>query len=76
VLRFEAATASSSAAFTVGKWLSRRLFVAYRRRLDARTDQNAGEGEVEYWLRPDILVEATVGDRGHHDADLLWLKRW
>lgn len=76
VLRFEAATASSSAAFTVGKWLSRRLFVAYRRRLDARTDQNAGEAEVEYWLRPEILVEATVGDRGHHDADLLWLKRW
>lgn len=76
VLRFEAATASTGAAFTVGKWLSRRLFVAYRRRLDARTDENAGEGEVEYWLRPDILVEATVGDRGHHDADLLWLKRW
>jgi translocation and assembly module TamB len=76
VLRYEAATASSGAAFTVGKWVTRRLFVAFRRRLEARTDQNAGEAELEYWLAPDILIEATTGDRGHHDADLLWLKRW
>jgi hypothetical protein len=76
VLRFQAATASSSASFTVGKWFTRKLFVAYQRRLEARPDQNAGEAQLEYWLAPDILVEGKAGDRGHHDVDLLWIKRW
>lgn len=76
VLRFEAATANESASITVGKWFTRRLFAAYQQRLDARPDQNAGEAQLEYWLAPDVLIDARVGDRGHHDADLLWIKRW
>jgi len=76
VLRYDAATASSSASFTVGKWFTRRLFVAYQRRVEARPDQNAGEAQLEYWLAPDVMVEAKAGDRGHHDADLLWIRRW
>jgi len=76
VLRFQAASASQSASFTVGRWFTRRLFVAYQRRLETRPDQNAGEAQLEYWLRPDVMVEAKAGDRGHHDADLLWIKRW
>ncbi len=76
VLRFEAATAGTSAAVTIGKWVTRKLFVAYRRRLEARPDENAGEGELEYYLGKRVLLEATVGDRGYHGADLLWLRRW
>jgi hypothetical protein len=76
VMRFEAATAGKSAAVTIGKWLTRKLFVAYRRHLDARPDENAGEGELEYYLGKRVLIEATVGDRGYHGADLLWLRRW
>ncbi|HTM19971.1 MAG TPA: translocation/assembly module TamB domain-containing protein, partial [Kofleriaceae bacterium] len=76
VLRFKTATATEAASLTVGKWITRKLFLAYERRLEARPDQNAGQGEVEYWLRPDLLLEAQVGDRGHHDLDLLWLDRW
>ena len=76
VLRFEASTASSSAAVTIGKWLTRKLFLAYRRRLEARADENAGEAELEFWLGRNVLIEATAGDRGYHGADLLWLKRW
>ena len=76
VLRFKAATASEAASYTVGKWLTRKLFVAYERRLEARPDQNAGEAEIEYWLRPDLLLDAQIGDRGHHELDLLWLDRW
>jgi hypothetical protein len=76
VLRFDPATGTDPAAFTIGKWLTRRLFVAYRHRLEARPNQNVGEGEVEYWLRPSLLLEGTVGDRGFHDIDLLWVRRW
>lgn len=76
VLRYEAATAVSSAAVTVGTWLSRSLFVAYRYRLDARPDENSGEGELEYWLSRRISVEGTVGDRGYDGVDVLWRKRY
>jgi hypothetical protein len=76
VLRFEAATAESGAAFTIGKWVSRRMFVAYRQRLEARTHENTGEAELEYWLTREVLLDATAGDRGHHDVDLLWINRW
>ncbi len=76
VLRYEAATSSSGAAITVGTWLSRSLFVAYRRRIEARPDENSGEGEVEYWLTRRIVVEGIVGDRGYNGVDLLWRKRY
>ncbi len=76
VLRFDAATSSRGAAFTIGKWFTRKLYVAYRQQLEARPEQNSGEAQLEYWLRPDVLVEAAAGDRGHHDVDLLWIDRW
>ncbi|MDB4961372.1 MAG: hypothetical protein JWP01_1371 [Myxococcales bacterium] len=76
VLKYEAAGASSSAAITVGSWLSRSLFVAYRRRLEARPDENAGEGEVEYWLSRRVMLEGVIGDRGYNGIDLLWRKRY
>jgi hypothetical protein len=76
VLRYEAATASSSAAFTVGTWLTRSLFVAYRRRFEARTDENTGEAQAEYWISPRVMVEGVIGDRGYSGLDLLWRKRY
>ncbi len=76
VLRYEASSASSSAAVTVGTWLTRSLFLAYRRRLESRPDENAGEGEVEYWLSRRVMVEGVVGDRGYNGVDLLWRKRY
>jgi TamB, inner membrane protein subunit of TAM complex len=76
VLRYEAATSSSGAAITVGTWISRSLFVAYRRRIEARPDENAGEGEVEYYLTRRIVLEGIVGDRGYNGVDLLWRRRY
>ncbi len=76
VLRFAAATAGDSASITLGKWLAPRLYVAYRRRLEPGTERNAGEAELEYWLSPRVVIEAIVGDRGHHDLDLTWVRRW
>ena len=76
VLRYEAATASSGAAITVGTWLTRSLFIAYRRRIEARPDENAGEGEIEYWITRKVVIEGVVGDRGYNGVDLLWRKRY
>lgn len=76
VLKYETASASSSAAIKVGTWLTRSLFVAYRRRLDARPDENTGEGQVEYWLTRRIMVEGVTGDRGVSGLDILWRRRY
>lgn len=76
VLRYEAATASTSAAITVGTWLTRSLFVAYRRRIEARPDENSSEAEIEYWLSRRIMLEGILGDRGRSGLDLLWRKRY
>jgi autotransporter translocation and assembly factor TamB len=76
VLRYEAATATQSAAVTVGTWVTRSLFLAYRRHLAARYDENTGEGQLEYWLSRRVSVEGTAGDRGYAGVDLLWRKRY
>jgi len=76
VLRYEAATSTSGAAITIGSWITRSLFVAYRQRIEAKPDENTGEGEVEYWLTHRFVVEGVVGDRGHNGVDLLWRKRY
>jgi autotransporter translocation and assembly factor TamB len=76
VLRYEAATTTTSAAITVGTWLKHDLFLAYRRRLEARPDENSGEGEVEYWLWRRVVIEGVIGDRGRNAIDLLWRKRY
>ena len=76
VLRYEAASASESAAVTVGTWLTRSLFLAYRRHLEARPNENAGQGEIEYWISRRVMVEGVVGDRGYNGVDLLWRKRY
>jgi hypothetical protein len=76
VLRYESATSSSSAAVTVGTWITHELFLAWRQRLAARPDENAGEGEIEYWLRRRLVLAGTVGDRGVNGIDLLWRRRW
>lgn len=76
VLRYEAETSTSSAAITVGTWITDSLFLAYRQRLESRPDENSGEGEFEYWLRRRLVLEGVVGDRGVNGLDLLWRRRW
>jgi autotransporter translocation and assembly factor TamB len=78
VLTIEGPTSGSGAgaSLTVGKWINRSLFLAYRQRVEARPDQNAGEAELEYWLRPRLVVEGVAGDRGIDGLDLLWTRRW
>lgn len=78
VLRYEAATATSSAAVTVGTWLTPSLFLAYRQHLEsstARPDENFEEGQLEYWLTRRIILQGTAGGVSQ-SVDLLWRKRY
>ena len=76
VIRYEAASASSSAAITVGTWITHTLFFAFRQHLDARPDENSNEGTIEYWLTRRLEIEGTAGDRGYDGLDVLWRKRF
>jgi autotransporter translocation and assembly factor TamB len=76
VLRYESASATSSAAVLVGTWITHTLFLAYRQRVQARPDENSGEGQVEYWIRRRLMLQGTIGDRGYNGLDLLWRRRW
>jgi autotransporter translocation and assembly factor TamB len=76
VIRYSAATATESAAVTVGTWLTRSLFLAYRVRIEARPDENTNEANAEYWLSHKVMIEATTGDRAVSGIDLLWRKRY
>jgi len=75
VLRYESASATSSAAVTVGTWISHSLFLAYRQHLGGRPDENTGEGQLEYWLSRRVVIEGVAGDKAV-GADLLWRKRY
>ncbi len=76
VLRYEAASATGSAAVTVGTWVTHTLFLAYRQHLSARPDENSSEGNLEYWMTRRLMLEGTAGDRGFNGLDLLWRKRY
>jgi hypothetical protein len=76
VLRYEAATSTSSAAVTVGTWITDTLFLAYRQHLEARPDENTGEAQIGWWIRRRLVLETVVGDRNVNSADLLWRRRW
>jgi|GEM_PF-3198795 len=76
VLNYEPTTSSSSGAFVFGRWITSKLLVLLRTRVEARVDENVSEAQAEYWLDQRLLLEGTAGDRGVLGLDLLWNRRW
>ena len=76
VIKYEAASVSSSAAITVGSWITHTLFFSFSQHIDPRVDENAGEAKIEYWFTKRLEVEGTAGDRNFDGVDLLWRKRF
>jgi autotransporter translocation and assembly factor TamB len=76
VLTYEAGTSTSSGAVRAGTWISRKLFVAYRGHPEARPDENANEGEIEYYLPHNWILQGTAGDRGIGGGDMVHRWRW
>jgi hypothetical protein len=76
VLKYEAASATSSAAITVGSWLTHTLFFSLTQHVSPRPDENSSEGTLEYWFTRTLELETTAGDRNFDGVDLLWRKRY
>ncbi|HEY4243510.1 MAG TPA: translocation/assembly module TamB domain-containing protein [Kofleriaceae bacterium] len=76
VIKYEAASASSSAAVTVGSWITHTLFFSFTQHIDALPDENDEEGTLEYWFTRHTELQGTVGDRGYDGLDLIWRKRF
>ncbi|MBA3454927.1 MAG: translocation/assembly module TamB domain-containing protein [Deltaproteobacteria bacterium] len=66
----------SSSSCTAGTWATKKTYVTFEGRIDSRPDENAGQGKVEYYWKPNRTVELTGGDRGFFGLDLLWRHRW
>ena len=75
VLRVQTSTTDSSGSVTVGNWLTARMLVAYQRRLEARTNENTNEAQLEYWLRRNVLFQAYGGTTAF-GGDLMWIFRY
>jgi hypothetical protein len=58
---------------TVGKWITDRMFVAYRRRFEAEVTENLNEGVFQHYFARDWMWEGAAGDRGTASFDLLWI---
>jgi hypothetical protein len=70
------ATTATGGSCTFGKWVTERLFVAYRQHLGGAPNENTGDVQVQIRMGRKVLIEGSGGDRGHHGADLLWRHRW
>ena len=55
--------------------ITRRILISYRRRLEARENENANEAELEYWMNRNLVFEVYAGDRAAFGGDLLWILR-
>lgn len=76
VLKYSAATATSSEAIQAGSWITHALFFQFTEHPEARPDENAEEGTLEYWLTHRLELQLTAGDRNYDGIDLLWRKRY
>ncbi|HEY0193385.1 MAG TPA: translocation/assembly module TamB domain-containing protein [Kofleriaceae bacterium] len=69
-------TAAASKSCTLGKQLSRRLYLYYSTRPTPLTNENTNEVQLQYRLSNTTLIDVTGGDREHHSADLLSRHPW
>lgn len=76
VLSYQPQTLSTSGAFVAGRWITEKLLLLLRSRSDPRPLENSAEGELQYLLRRDLLLDGVAGDRGTFGLDLLWNRRW
>ena len=77
VLKIDLADDEAAAEkLTVGKWLTKKTFFAYRRHFEAKELENTNEAIIEYRFMRRWLLETYYGDQGAGGADLLWIRRF
>lgn len=57
----------------IGKWLTDRLFVAYKYRDTTDTLKNRNEATFQHFFTTNWMWEGVAGDRGAASIDLLWI---
>ncbi|HEY4242285.1 MAG TPA: translocation/assembly module TamB domain-containing protein [Kofleriaceae bacterium] len=75
-LTCEPSTSTTSTACTIGRWLTRKLYIAYQAHVDARVDENANEGLLQYYFARKWSLDLSGGDRNYDGLDILWRTRW
>jgi hypothetical protein len=70
------ATTSTLGQCNAGNRLSQRVYFVVRRRVQPQPDENADEAQLQVRIGRELLFQATGGDRGYLDLDLLWRHRW
>ncbi len=72
----DVAAGGAGTRVTLGKWITRKLFLAYRYKFEADIQQeNDNESVVQYRFLPGWMVEVVLG-LTRQDAELLWTKRF
>lgn len=69
----EAGSEQQISYVTVGKWITDRMFIAYRRRFTSEVNENQNEGVFQHYFARDWMWEGAAGDRGTASVDLLWV---
>ncbi len=64
-----------SPRFSLGKWITRELFLGYDHHFGAREDENLSEGILRYRILPGWMVEGRFGEKTQ-GLDLFWTKRF
>ena len=60
----------------LGKYVTQRIYVAFRRVFGVRENENSSEGVFEYRISPHWFLMTVFGDAGVGSVDLLWTKRY
>jgi autotransporter translocation and assembly factor TamB len=76
VLKYSAATATTSEAIQAGSWITHTLYFQFTEHPEARPDENAEEGTLEWWFTHRLELQVTAGDRNYDGVDMLWRKRY
>ena len=72
----EEAVVQLQAQAEVGKYLTRDLYVGYRRIFGATEDENENEGILEYTFLPRWMLSVFYGDNALGGVDLFWTFRY
>jgi hypothetical protein len=76
VLKYQAASATSSEAVEAGSWITHSLFFQFTEHPEARPDENEEEGTLEWWFTHRLELQVTAGDRNYDGVDMLWRRRY
>jgi hypothetical protein len=60
----------------VGRYITQRLYLGYRRVFGASADENSNEGLLEYSISAKWLLTAIFGDAGVGGIDIFWSHRY